>query len=128
MSEDELMINFSDMTNDELLQFKPVLEQMYQKMCNDRAEELKILSDDENFDPYSFAGSHKIGQIIKKYEEHDDGFSYLYEELLKEIEQRQISLLDVELKENKDVDETLTDEQYIMREIKKTKDFKQNKE
>ena len=113
MSEKELMVDFSDMTDKELLDFKPILEEKYQKLCDDRASELAALSQDENFDPYSFGGSHKINQIVKKYQELDDGFSYLYEELLKELEQRRISLSDVELQSNKGIDQNLSDEELF---------------
>ncbi len=97
MSENELAVNLSDMTNEDLIAFKRYIEKGYEILCGKRAEELAGLSKDDNFDPYSFFGGRKIEKISKKYQEDDDGFAFLLEEVLKELEQRQISLLDLEI-------------------------------
>ena len=85
---------------------------------------LAELSKDNNFDPYSFFGGRKIEKISKKYQEDDDGFAFLLEEVLKELKQRQISLLDLELDDVKQQNEKLSDEEYIIRELEKNKKFK----
>ena len=124
MSE-ELAVNFSEMTEEELIEFKKFLEERYQQLCNDRAKELADLGSE--FDPYSFQGSRKINKISQKYQEMDDGFRFLMEELLKEMKQRQISLLDLEIEEEKENNERLSDEEYIIKELEKNKKFRQTK-
>ena len=124
MSEKTLNVDFSEMTNDELIKFKKHIEEGYERLCEQRAKELAELSKDENFDPYSFWGSRKITKITDKYSKDDDGFEFLLEELLKEFEQRQISLLDLELRENIENQELLSDEEYIASEIAKNNKFK----
>jgi len=112
------------MTNEDLIAFKRYIEKGYETMCGKRAEELAELSKDNDFDPYSFFGGRKIEKISKKYQEDDDGFAFLLEEVLKELKQRQISLLDLELDDVKQQNEKLSDEEYIIRELEKNKKFK----
>lgn len=116
----ELDINLSEMSNEQLIEFKTHLEKGYDKLCEDRAKELKQF-DTEEFDPFSFLGKKKVDNIVKKYAELDDGYTFLMEELLRELQQRQISLLDVETNNL----EKLSDEDYIYRQIEKSEKFKQ---
>lgn len=118
----DLIIDYSAMSKEELIEFKKVLEGKYALLCEQRAEELAAIATDD-FDPYSSSGERKINKILKKYENDDDGFHYLYEQLLKEFEQRQISIVDLEIKESN----SLSDEDYIAREVEKTKKFKSQK-
>lgn len=124
MSEN-LTVNFSEMTNEELIEYKNNIEKRYEILCDERAEELADLGKD--FDPYTFWGSKKIERIRKKYDDADDGFHFLMEELFKEIEKRQISLLDVEIEKEKEEIQNLSDEEYIIREIEKNKKYRQTK-
>ena len=120
---DELMVDFSDMTEEELINFKENLESRYDVMCDERAKDLVALQT-RDFDPFSTAGEKKIKSIIKKYEEFDDGFLFLMEELIKEMKQRQINLLDLEIeKENKQF-ESLSSEEYIRQELEKNKIYR----
>lgn len=125
MSEEQLSVDFSEMTEEELIDFKKSLEERYKILCDERAKELASLG--EGFDHYTFLGSRKIEKILKKYQDDDDGFQYLMEELLKEMKQRQISLLDLEIENEKEEVEKLSDEEYIMREIEKNKKYRQTK-
>ena len=118
MSE-ELEFNFSEMTENELYDFKEKIEKAYEKMCNDRAKELKEI-DSEDFDPFSFFGGKKIDAIAKKYAEFDDGFAFLMEELLREFQQRKIPLDEIDNLKYNDI----SDEEYIYREIEKTNKYK----
>lgn len=117
----ELAVDLSEMTVDELLNFKENIEKGYAKLCDDRARDLAKLGDD--FDPYTVAGEKKIKKIIQKYQDQDDGFIFLLHDVLQELKQRQVSIEDIERKES----EKLSDEEYIYREIKKTKQYKSSK-
>ena len=122
----ELVVNFSDMSEKELIEFKTKLEKQYEKMCDERADELAELNI-LDFDPYSYGGGKQIKKIVDKYKDFDDGYSYLMEELLKEMHQRQISLLDIEIKDEKIEAESMSDEEFIFRELQKNKQFKDKK-
>ncbi len=119
---DEKTLDFASMTNEELLETKKNLEKAYEKLCEDRARDLKEI-DTKNFDPYTYFGGQKIEKIVKKYAELDDGFAFLMEELAAEFKRRQIPISDLEIIE----DEKLSDEEYIVREIKESNRYKQNK-
>lgn len=124
MSE-ELSVNFSEMTEIELIEFKRLIEQRYEVLCGDRAKELAALGAD--FDPYTFSGSRKIKNIVKKYQDADDGFRFLLEELLREMKQRNISLLDLEIGNDKEEIDKLSDQEYIMRELEKNRKYRKTK-
>ena len=124
MSE-ELMIKFSEMTDEELIAFKEDLEDKYEILCDRRAKDLADLGVD--FDPYTRSGERKINKIIMKYQDDEDGWTFLMEETLREMKKRQISLIDLEIEKTKSENEKLTDEQYISQELNKNKKFRNKK-
>ena len=64
----ELVVNFSDMSEKELIEFKTKLEKQYEKMCDERADELAELNI-LDFDPYSYGGGKQIKKIVDKYKD-----------------------------------------------------------
>ena len=124
MSE-ELMIKFSEMTDEELIAFKEDLEDKYEILCDRRAKDFADLGVD--FDPYTRSGERKINKIIMKYQDDEDGWTFLMEETLREMKKRQISSIDLEIEKTKSENEKLTDEQYISQELNKNKKFRNKK-
>ena len=101
-------IDFSSMTISEIFNFKKKLEESYSKLCEDRAYDLKSI-DHEDFDPYSKKGEKSINAIIKKYAEYDDGYNFLMEEIIRNLELRNVSVEEFKQNHNRE----LTNEQYI---------------
>ncbi len=122
MNNEELNINFLEMSDDDLYALKKKLEQAYAKLCSDRALDLRRI-DGDNFDPFTFMGKKKVEAITKRYAELDDGYMFLMEELLREFKRRQISLVDIEQSESLEI----SDEEYIAKAIEKNKEFQVRK-
>lgn len=127
MSESGLIVDFSEMTDDELFNFKKNIEGGYDLLCEKRAEELALLEKDGDFDPYSFWGSKKIKAIVDKYSNDDDGFEFLYKELHREFERRQISVESFERQKLIGEDENISDEEFLARERAKTEKYRKSK-
>lgn len=127
MSDSGLIVNFSEMTDDELFKFKENIENGYDELCENRAEELAMLEKNGDFDPYSFLGKKKIKSIVNKYANDDDGFDFLYKELYREFERRQISVDEFERQRLADNIENISDEEFLAREQAKTEKYKKLK-
>ena len=126
MSKDnELVVNFSEMEDDELFEFKKYIEEKYDQVCADNVVEYTKLIADENFDQYSFLGKRKVNKMIDRHQNEEDGFLFLMEELLKEIKQRRLVDDDYDL-----IIDTadLTDEEFIERQMKISDDYKNKKD
>ena len=76
--ESKLNVNFAEMTDDELLDFRNQLLIQREMLSSDYVEELKNRTKGD-FDPYSRRGEKVIKKVIKKFEDRDLGLSYLEE-------------------------------------------------
>lgn len=85
--ESKLNVNFAEMTDDELLDFRNQLLIQREMLSSDYVEELKNRTKGD-FDPYSRRGERVIKKVIKKFEDRDLGLSYLEELVAEEWKKR----------------------------------------
>lgn len=85
--ESKLNVNFAEMTDDELLDFRNQLLIQREMLSSDYVEELKNRTKGD-FDPYSRRGEKVIKKVIKKFEDRDLGLSYLEELVAEEWKKR----------------------------------------
>ena len=85
--ESKLNVNFAEMTDDELLDFRNQLLIQREMLSSDYVEELKNRTKGD-FDPYSRRGEKVIKKVIKKFEDRDLGLSYLEELVADEWKKR----------------------------------------
>ena len=126
-TETELFVNFSNMEDEELLAFKVHIEQKYSEICENNIMEYAKLMQDENFDQYSFLGKRKINKMLDKHAKDEEGFEVLMQELLKEIKQRQLEIDDVEMNQEFDKLDSMSDEEFIKYQMEKSEKFKNKK-
>ena len=85
--ESKLNINFAELTDDELLDFRNQLLIQREMLNSDYVEELKERTRGD-FDPYTRRGEKVIKKVLKKFEDRDMGLSYLEELLAEELKKR----------------------------------------
>lgn len=85
--ESKLNVNFAEMTDDELLDFRNQLLIQREMLSSDYVEELKNRTKGD-FDPYSRRGEKVIKKVIKKFEDRDLGLSYLEKLVAEEWKKR----------------------------------------
>ena len=85
--ESKLNINFAELTDDELLDFRNQLLIQREMLNSDYVEELKERTRGD-FDPYTRRGEKVIKKVLKKFEDRDMGLSYLEELLAEEMKKR----------------------------------------
>lgn len=86
--QETLMVNFPEMTDDELYAFRDKLSVLHARFDDEWAKELKIISSVEGFDPYSFWGERKIKKLAKKHAQKTSGLIYLEGLTAEEIRKR----------------------------------------
>lgn len=85
--ESKLNINFAELTDDELLDFRNQLLIQREMLNSDYVEELRERTRGD-FDPYTRRGEKVIKKVLKKFEDRDMGLSYLEELLAEELKKR----------------------------------------
>ena len=85
--ESKLNINFAELTDDELLDFRNQLLIQREMLNSDYVEELRERTRGD-FDPYTRRGEKVIKKVLKKFEDRDMGLSYLEELLAEEMKKR----------------------------------------
>ena len=85
--ESKLNVNFAELTDDELLDFRNQLLIQREMLNSDYVEELKNRTRGD-FDPYTRKGEKTIKKILKKFEDRDLGLSYLEELVAEEWKKR----------------------------------------
>lgn len=85
--ESKLNVNFAELTDDELLDFRNQLLIQREMLNSDYVEELKNRTRGD-FDPYTRRGEKTIKKILKKFEDRDLGLSYLEELVAEEWKKR----------------------------------------
>ena len=86
--ESKLMVNFAEMTDEELLDFRNQLLVQREMLNSDYVEELKERTRGD-FDPYTRKGEKVIKKVIKKFADRDMGLSYLEELVAEEMKKRE---------------------------------------
>ena len=85
--ESKLNINFAELTDDELLDFRNQLLIQREMLNSDYVEELRERTRGD-FDPYTRRGEKVIKKVLKKFEDRDMDLSYLEELLAEEMKKR----------------------------------------
>ena len=88
MKEEHLVVNFAEMTDDELFSFREWLSTEREKINDEWAEIAGQTIGYKEFDPYTFSGEKKIKKLVKIYSEKTSGIDYLQELLVQEIDKR----------------------------------------
>lgn len=87
MKEETLHINFAEMSDDELFEFRDWLQTEKTTIDDEWAEELKNITG-PSFDPYTRKGERILKKLGKKYAEKSMGVIYLQELTIDEISKR----------------------------------------
>ena len=126
--ETTLMVNFPEMTDEELYAFRDKLSVLHAKFDDEWVEELKIISNQDGFDPYSYWGERKIKKLAKKHAQKTSGLLYLESLTAEELRKRdKFKEEQMYSGKGKYAGRTMTTEEFIEREQIKTESYKTNR-
>lgn len=121
--QESLVVNFAEMTDDELYAFRDNLATVRAQIDEEWAAELASFASGDDFDPYSRSGERKIKKLAKKYANKTVGLNYLRDLTFEEIAKRD-RYKEQQMYVKGGYGKILSEEEFLEREEIKTKAYK----